>query len=238
VAPASQNTSRESKNLLSAGQVEIQFHNPIFLNFYDASCALRCRASAAAALVGIFNSSVEKELADLLVNTPLCESLIRSAAGTFAPIVLNDHFNKLPFECTRKLVQYLSLCCMAMMSIHHSIAFEFSKSSEFKDLILKLLREGQPEFKPYVIILIFFISRTTPRFIQSLFEDVSIGGHEAVGSIIRSILDFTAEYCLRYYFVRWCFMIFIIILASAFNRPTNMKHTHQHTQTHFSAKQK
>ncbi len=178
-------------------KVETEFYAPIFLNFYDPSSALRCRTLAVSALVCLFSSSSDSSFADAIISTPLPDTLLHSAAATITPILLEDSANKLPFECTCKIVQHLSLCCMAMLSAHHSIASSWSGSSEFKSLILRLLCEGQPDCKPYVISLLFFVSRTCPSFIQSLFDDASKVGPHAVESVVRSILDFLAEYSQR-----------------------------------------
>ncbi len=198
VAPKSQDESRKSKDLLAAGQSDENFYAPIFLNFYDPSCALRCRALSAFALVCLFSSSVDTPFADAIIGTPLCNSLLHSAAIAITPIALHDDTIRLPFECTCKIVQYLSLCCMAMLSSYHSIALSWSESIEFRDLILRLISEGQPDEKPYVIMLLFFVSRTCPKFIQMLFEDASKVGSRAIGSVVRSILEFLAEYTQRY----------------------------------------
>jgi len=131
VAPKSQDVSRESKDLLAAGQEVDSLHAPIFLNFYDSSCASRCRALAAFALVCLLSSSIDASLADALIATPLCDALLQSAAMTITPIILHDNTIELPFECTRKIVQHLSLCCIATLSSHHSIALLWSKSFEF-----------------------------------------------------------------------------------------------------------
>jgi hypothetical protein len=198
VAPKSQDESRKSKDLLAAGQSDESFYAPIFLNFYDASCALRCRALAAFALVCLFSASVDTTFADAIIGTPLCNSLLRSAAMAIHPIALDDDTIRLPFECTCKIVQHLSLCCMAMLSSYHSIAIAWSESFEFRGLILRLLSEGQPDEKPYVVMLLFFVSRTRPKFIQMLFEDATKVGSSAIGSVVRSILEFLAEYTQRY----------------------------------------
>jgi hypothetical protein len=199
VAPKSQDISRKSKDLLAVGQSVVNLYAPIFLNFYDSSCALRCRALAAFALVCLLSSSIDTSLADALIATPLCDALLHSAAMTITPISLHDDSIKLPFECTCKIVQYLSLCCMATLSSHHSIALLWSKSFEFKDFILRLLSGGQPDEKPNAITLLFFVSRTCPNFIQLLFDDASKVGPRAIGSVVRSILDFLAEYSQRYH---------------------------------------
>jgi hypothetical protein len=198
VAPKSQDMSRKSKDLLAVGQSATNLYTPIFLNFYDPSCALRCRALAAFSLVCLFNSSVETAFADAIVGTPLCDSLLHSAAGTITPIALHDNAIKLPYECTCKIVQHLSLCCMVSLSSYHSIASSWSGSEEFKDLMLHLLSEGQPDQKPHVISLLFYISRSRPSFIQMLFDDASKMGSHAIGAVIRSILDSLAEYSQRY----------------------------------------
>jgi len=198
-APKSQDLSRSSKDLLVVGQkVEKEYYAPIFLNFYDSNSALRCRALAAFALVCLFSSSSDVSFADAIISTPLLDTLLHSAAATITPILLDDNANKLPFECTCKIVQHLSLCCMVMLSTHHCIASSWSNNSEFSSLVLHLLSDGQPDCKPHVISLLFLVSRSCPNFIQSLFEDASKIGPHAVGSVVRSILDFLAEYSQRY----------------------------------------
>ncbi len=158
---------------------------------------MRCRALAAIALVGLFSASVDTSLADALISTPLCDSLIRSAASTIGPITLDDNALRLPFQCQRKIVQYLSLCCMTILSSHRSIASAWSNNVEFKDLVLRLLSEGHPDIKPHVITLLFYVGRTCPNFIQKLFDDESKVGPQAIGSALRGILDFLDDYSQR-----------------------------------------
>lgn len=197
-APKSQDTSRDAKDLLSVGQSVEKMHTPIFVSDYDPSCALRCRALAASALLCLFSSSVDTWFADAILATPLCETLLRSVSMTITPITFLDNTaNNLIVECTCKIVQHLSLCSMAMLSSHQCIALAWSENEEFKDLILRLLSEGQPEFKPFVITLLFSVCRICPRFIQKLFSDESNVGPHAIGSVVRSILDFLAEFCQR-----------------------------------------
>ena len=197
VAPKSQDLSLASKDLLAAGLSGSSFFPPIFLALYDASSAMRCRALAASALVCLFSSSIDTSLVDALLSTPLCDSLLRSAALTLVPITIDDKAIKLPFECLRKIVQYLSLCCMTMLSSYHSIASSWSDNIEFQEFILRLLSDGQPDFKPHVTTLLFYVSRTCPSFIQKIFDHESKHGPHAIGSVVRSILDFLDEYSQR-----------------------------------------
>lgn len=197
VAPKSQDLPIVSKDLLAAGQRSSTLFTPIFLTLYDPICAMRCRALAATALVCLFSASVDVSLADALISTPLCDTLIRSAALTIVPITLDDNALRLPFQCLSKIVQHLSLCCMTTLSSYHSIASSWSDNVEFKDMILRLLSEGQPDFKPHVITILFYVSRTCPKFIQKLFDDESKVGPHAIGSVVRSILDFLDDYSQR-----------------------------------------
>jgi hypothetical protein len=198
VAPKSQDTSRDAKDLLSVGQSEDVMHAPIFVSDYDPRCALRCRALAASALICLFSSSVDPLFAEAILATPLCETLLRTVSLNITPIFFHDNTaNHLSVACTSKIVQHLSLCSMAMLSSHQSIALAWSDNEEFKDLILRLLSEGQPDFKPFVITLFSSVCRFCPRFIQKLFSDESKVGPQAIGSVVRSIWDYLAEYSQR-----------------------------------------
>jgi hypothetical protein len=96
---------------------------------------------------------------------------------------------------------------MTALSSYHSVALSWSDNVEFKDLVLRLLSEGQPDFKPHVITLLFYVSRTCPGFIQKLFDDESKIGPHAIGSIVRSILDFLDEYSQRCVILRQMFCV-------------------------------